>query len=187
MVSDRLQPDWYSSCGDSLSITIVHLLLQTVCSHRLWSDFFEKCSQWHQLIYTCSLPWRLAVNRTLKFPMRLKKMGLLHVSALLYERMTTSVESACHFLIYIMCHDILCDWLTQSGDCVGDWKLSPSPVIAFSEVIKMTSIMLCWLWVSHSGRSTQVLMISLSMELITPAVHTLWNQTSSDNLSFFSL
>ena len=45
-----------------------------------------------------------------------------------------------------MRHDILYDWLIQSGD----WKLSP--VIAFSEVIKIPSVLLCWHCGSHSGR-----------------------------------
>lgn len=92
---------------------------------------------------------------------------------------TPVYEVSVSFLIYSMCHDKLCDWLTQSGDCVSDWKLSP--LIAFSEVIKTTSVALCWLCELLRQVLTKASFDQPSMELITAftlAVNTLLNQSS---------
>lgn len=113
--------------------------------------------KWHRLIPTCSLPWRLAAGQILKFQMRLKRkeealtghmtrlFHHLRVSAPLYKCIAVSVGASLPFSTCNVCHDMQHDWLTQSGDCVAEQKLSP--LIAFSEVIKMTSVTLCWLCV----------------------------------------
>lgn len=76
-----------------------------------------------------------------------------HVSTLLYKCLTMSLESGCLFfnLQHVSWHTL---WLIDPVWWLCGWlKRSLSPVIAFSEVIKLTLIMLCWLCVSYSGRS----------------------------------
>lgn len=129
-------------------------------------QFFKKFSQWHQLICISSLPWRLAVILILKFPMRPQKrkpdrehysplnVFITHMFLLYYISVWQCLLSQAAFffnLQHVSWHTL---WLIDPVWWLCGWlKRSLSPVIAFSEVIKLTLIMLCWLCVSYSGRS----------------------------------
>lgn len=142
---------WYSSSDEAVvwvSWSCISCYKRSVPTE---AEVKRKCSQWHQLIHTCSLPWRALVILILKFPVRLQKKRKLHrlfhhlhVSTQTYIRVSwVSLPS----LIYSMTSSMI-DWpsvvtekKTVSSDCLfrGNQAVINFALLTLSELLRQVN------------------------------------------------